>query len=122
LKGTLPWTLVFVGAQAAITVELLGVRSLPFAVGLYLPIELSATVLVGGLLSKIRRNESGILAASGLVAGDAIMGIVVAIFVASGAKTELLRALNLGDLGSALVFVILAWLFMRLIWRDKTEA
>ena len=122
LKGTLPWTLVFVGALAAITVELLGVRSLPFAVGLYLPIELSATVLVGGLLSKIRRNESGILAASGLVAGDAIMGIVVAIFVASGAKTELLRALNLGDLGSALVFVILAWLFMRLIWRDKTEA
>ncbi|RCW48164.1 MULTISPECIES: OPT family oligopeptide transporter [unclassified Halanaerobium] len=93
MKGTLPWTFIFIGAFSAVIVELFGIRSLPFAVGLYLPIHLSAPIIIGGLIKGIlnkqkdknqesfeRRREKGVLYASGLIAGDAVMGVVLAIF------------------------------------------
>jgi len=94
MTGDLPWSLVAIGATFGIMVELMGIPVLPFALGLYLPISLSSGVLVGGILRKIvdfkfRRNdaelkertERGILLSSGLVAGDALVGIVIAAFV-----------------------------------------
>ena len=88
MEGSLPWTLVLAGGFIAICVELLGAPALPFAVGLYLPLELSTPIMVGGLLAWIVtkiykgkemkiRNENGVLTASGLIAGDALMGIFV---------------------------------------------
>ena len=50
MGGNLPWTLVFIGVFIAIMVELLSIPVLPFAIGLYLPIELSACIMVGGIL------------------------------------------------------------------------
>ncbi|KAA3613493.1 MAG: oligopeptide transporter, OPT family [Planctomycetota bacterium] len=78
----LPWVLLFIGMAVAVVVELLGVPSLPFAVGLYLPFSLSASIFCGGLLRWLAERfrgrkaaEKGILAASGLIAGEALIGI-----------------------------------------------
>lgn len=91
LTGELPWALVFVGVTIAVFCELAGLPILPVALGLYLPIHLNTAILCGGIVrvlveKKFKKNEEqqktqvekGILLASGLVAGDALMGIVVA--------------------------------------------
>ncbi|KPK68044.1 peptide transporter [candidate division TA06 bacterium SM23_40] len=91
MTRTLPWALVFVGAAIAAVVELMRIPSLPFAVGLYLPISLSTPVMAGGLVRwgvgrvrdagvKKRRTDRGVLFASGLIAGGAVMGIILAFF------------------------------------------
>lgn len=89
MNQNLPWAPILVGAMIAIAVELLGISSLPFAIGLYLPLSLSAPIMTGGVVALIIRkmsrkdehktkNERGILFASGLVAGDALIGVAVA--------------------------------------------
>ncbi|HBN07382.1 MAG TPA: oligopeptide transporter, OPT family [Cyanobacteria bacterium UBA8530] len=99
MNGTLPWALVLVGCFASLTVELLGINSLAFAVGLYLPLGLSTSVMVGGLVrwvieqrleaskkkglsSAIAKSkvDNGVLIASGLIAGDALFGVVLALW------------------------------------------
>ncbi len=95
LTQSLPWTLVFIGAFMAACVELLGIPSLPFAVGLYLPIRLSTPIMTGGLVRLMvertrdaerrhARRERGVLFSSGLIAGGALMGIGVAALVNAG--------------------------------------
>ncbi|HZN95549.1 MAG TPA: OPT/YSL family transporter, partial [Myxococcales bacterium] len=90
LGGKLPWGLVLVGMFLAIIIELLGVASLPFAVGLYLPVSTSAGIFVGGMVRSLvdrKRSDSGssaefspgVLMASGLIAGGAIAGVVQSI-------------------------------------------
>ena len=85
----LPWNLVLIGMGIAAVVELLGVNSLPFAVGTYLPLSTSAPIFIGGCMKwlvtkkkKIQPEdeelESGALFSSGLIAGGALMGIVIA--------------------------------------------
>jgi putative OPT family oligopeptide transporter len=79
-EGTMPWILIFTGIFVALAVELLGIHSLPLAVGLYLPLELSTTIFIGGIVAGLVANtERGILFSSGLVAGDALMGVLLAI-------------------------------------------
>lgn len=93
MDGNLPWTLVFSGVGIAIVVEILGIPVLPFAVGLYLPIHLSTPMIVGGLIRLYfdkkkmssedeRKNkvENGILYSSGLIAGEGLVGILLAVF------------------------------------------
>jgi len=92
MEGDMPWTLLSIGAFAAIVVELLGANSLAFAVGLYLPIELSTPIMAGGLIraftekrftgnEKLERRERGVLYGSGLIAGAAIVGVIISILV-----------------------------------------
>ncbi|HXE71995.1 MAG TPA: oligopeptide transporter, OPT family [Candidatus Nitrosotenuis sp.] len=82
----LPWILLVIGMCFSLTVECMGIASLPFAIGLYLPLSLSTTIIFGGLIhwGIMRRlparahkaaNDKGLLAASGLVAGDALVGV-----------------------------------------------
>ena len=87
LNQQLPWTLVLVGIFIALMLELCGVSSLPFAVGVYLPISTSAPIFVGGLVrwatDKWRRDNHadfspGTFLASGYIAGGAIAGVLVA--------------------------------------------
>lgn len=91
MKQELPWGLVLIGALIAVTLELAGVASLPFAVGVYLPIQVSVPIFVGGAVrwcvDKIKRRSSaegemspGVLLSSGYIAGGAIAGVVVAFF------------------------------------------
>jgi len=90
LGGQLPWGLVLIGMLLAIVLELVGVASLPFAVGLYLPISTSAGIFVGGMVrfivDKVRKSSGseaefspGVLMASGLIAGGAIAGVLQSI-------------------------------------------
>jgi len=89
LTKKLPWDLILIGAAIAVFIELLGFRSLTFAVGVYLPISSTMPVFVGGLVRKIsdrvyRREPDaedepqGILYCSGLIAGASILGIAAA--------------------------------------------
>lgn len=89
LSQNLPWGLVIVGMGIAAVMELSGVRSLPFAVGAYLPLSVSSPIYVGGLIKlivdKIKKSDEeesdigpGALLSSGLIAGGALTGILIA--------------------------------------------
>ena len=86
LGGQVPWTLIMIGGAAAVIVEMLGLPALPFAVGMYLPLGLSTPIMVGGLIRWLidRRKKSqtehdpGVLTASGLVAGQGLIGVALA--------------------------------------------
>lgn len=91
MGGNLPWTLVGIGAFIAIVIEILGIPVLPVAIGLYLPVHLSTPMMVGGIVKlvidkkkslsdKERKDvdENGILYSSGLIAGEGIVGIILA--------------------------------------------
>ncbi len=92
LTHKLPWALVLVGIALALIMELVGVSSLPFAVGLYLPISTSTPIFIGGIIRKLvdRKRKDvenmeaeyspGVLLASGLIAGGAIAGLTQAVF------------------------------------------
>ncbi|MFZ4773303.1 MAG: OPT family oligopeptide transporter [Chlamydiia bacterium] len=84
LKGQLPVFFVMIGAFLGLVLALLRIPILPFAIGLYLPLSLSATIMLGGIISWLvhhfgRSTHKGILTASGLVAGDACMGVFIAL-------------------------------------------
>lgn len=88
--SSVPWALYGAGIFMALTLELIGVPPLAFALGMYLPIELNTPVLIGGLIAHLvstrsqddavnnARRERGTLIASGFIAGGAIMGVVSA--------------------------------------------
>jgi len=89
LSQNLPWGLVIVGMGIAAVMELSGVRSLPFAVGAYLPLSVSSPIFVGGLVKfivdKVKKSDEeesdigpGALLSSGLIAGGALTGILIA--------------------------------------------
>jgi putative OPT family oligopeptide transporter len=93
MTGNLPWIPIIVGCMLAAAIELVGISSLPFAIGLYLPLDLSTPIMAGGLTALIvrkmskedvakRREERGILFGSGLVAGDALLGVIIAGIIA----------------------------------------
>lgn len=92
MHSELPWLPIIVGGMIAFAVELLGISSLPFAIGLYLPLSLSTPLMTGGLVALLikkvskkdefkKKNEQGILFASGIVAGDALIGVLVAFMI-----------------------------------------
>ena len=87
LDGGLPWALVFAGAFLALCVEMMGLPTLAFAVGLYLPVHLAVPIMLGGLIrlmvekrflgpDRHDRRETGVLFSSGLIAGAALIGVV----------------------------------------------
>jgi uncharacterized oligopeptide transporter (OPT) family protein len=94
LDQQLPWALVGMGAGLAVIIELLGIPSLPFAVGVYLPVATMVPVYFGGFLRMIvdrakgserdleRRREQGILFGSGLVGGEGLFMVVIAAIAA----------------------------------------
>jgi putative OPT family oligopeptide transporter len=94
LAGELPWGLVLTGAGLAMGAMLCGVSGLAFAIGVYLPLATMAPLYVGGCVRALaergrspetaRRVDTGVLAASGLVAGEGLAGVLVAALVATG--------------------------------------
>ncbi|MBM3325494.1 MAG: oligopeptide transporter, OPT family, partial [Calditrichaeota bacterium] len=123
MDRNLPWDFVLVGMAIAAVIELLRLPSLPFAVGLYLPFALSAPIMAGGILraliEKKRRGdalkearENGVLFGSGLVAGEATVGVLIALLVygldkfpfLSGIKVPFTSGLPLPDLMSVIAF------------------
>ncbi|HVU88205.1 MAG TPA: oligopeptide transporter, OPT family, partial [Pirellulales bacterium] len=103
LQQKLPWELVFIGVLIAVTLELAGVPSLPFAVGVYLPIQSSVPIFIGGavrwIVDRIKGSSEaeadmspGVLLSSGYIAGGAIGGVLVAFF---GFAPTILDKMNL---------------------------
>lgn len=93
MTSKLPWALVIIGIAFGVMCELMKIPVLPFALGLYLPIYLSTGVVIGGIIRTLvdrkfknnteqlkKQTEKGILLSSGLVAGDALVGILIAVF------------------------------------------
>jgi putative OPT family oligopeptide transporter len=123
MNANMPWDLIFIGAASAVVMELLGVESLAVAVGIYLPVFTSMSVFLGGLVRwivtrKQREDaeadrdeiaERGILAASGLIAGESLIGILLAVL--AGAKIQLPTVQIFGNTGSLILYLLLAvWL------------
>ena len=96
MNADLPWTLVFIGVFISIVIEMLGIPVLPFAIGIYLPVQLNACIMVGGLVrlffDKMKKEEKvkkeivndGILFCSGMIAGEGIVGIILALLAVAG--------------------------------------
>ncbi len=96
MYGNLPWALVFVGVFIAAVTEVVGIPVLPFAIGVYLPVQLNACIMIGGLVrlafNKLKRNEEnkkeiindGILFCSGMIAGEGLVGIILALLAVVG--------------------------------------
>ena len=138
MDGNLPWALVFIGAFIAIAVEVIGISSLPVAIGLYLPLELSATIMLGGLIrlvvdkKKAKAGEkenadsaSGILFCSGMIAGEGLVGILLAIFAVVGidSKIDLSGTFTTGQIGGiAAIIVMILCIGYAAIGKSKKKA
>ena len=142
MEGNLPWALVFTGVFIAIIVEILGIPVLPFAIGLYLPIHLSTPIMAGGLIRFLlekkkyadekKKNDcvqSGILYTSGMIAGEGIIGILLAICAVIPFRKDFLsdfinisEVINLGNIGALVFFVLLLVSIMFFsIWNPKAK-
>ena len=96
MSAELPWNLVFIGVFLAVIVEIIGIPVLPFAIGVYLPVQLNACIMVGGLIrlffDRSKKEESkkktiisdGILYCSGMIAGEGLAGILLAVLAVFG--------------------------------------
>ena len=120
MNGNLPWSLIFIGVFIAVVFEIMGMPVLPVAIGLYLPLELSSTIMIGGLIRWItdrisdeKDNESGagggILFCSGMIAGEGIVGILLAILAVLGLtdRMNLSSVVNGGTIGGLVLLIVL---------------
>lgn len=140
MGGTLPWGLIFCGMGVAVVLEILRLPVLPFAVGLYLPIYLSTPIYIGGIIrwatekfffkDNTEKNKNsvdkGILYCSGMIAGEGIIGILLAVFAVVPFKGGSLLSfidlgIPLGNWGSILFFIlIVASVFFFSVKQKKT--
>lgn len=130
MTAQLPWTLVIIGAAIAGFCALSGIPILPVALGIYLPISLSSPVLIGGIIRRLVEHkfksdeiqkdysvDRGVLLASGLVAGDALIGILIAVLavleVNIGLGGILFPTVSQSNLLSFIMFMALgAWVYI----------
>ncbi|MFJ7638501.1 OPT family oligopeptide transporter [Peribacillus sp. NPDC097206] len=119
LGGDLPWTLIFIGTAIAITLEFFGLNSLSVAVGIYLPVHTSAPIMIGGFVryfverfskskeARKARVDRGTLFASGLIAGESLIGVLIAVLIAVGVKVPAVAVIA-SNLIPFLLFLALA--------------
>jgi putative OPT family oligopeptide transporter len=134
LAGALPWGLVLSGAGLSIGAMLCGVSGLAFAIGVYLPLSTMAAIYVGGCVRALverRRtpgsgaeSDPGVLAASGLVAGEGLAGVLVALLVVTGIASRSKAPLLPGLAGDAAVLlaVLLVGVFLLHAGRQRPAA
>ncbi|SHK53719.1 OPT family oligopeptide transporter [Paramaledivibacter caminithermalis] len=127
IGGHLPWIFVFVGVGIGIAIQVLGLPVLPVAIGLYLPIHLSSTIMIGGFIRGILDKElklvdeeddiikakinSGILYGSGLIAGEGLVGIALAVF--AWREIDLALNIHIGQIGALIFFTILTFTLVK---------
>ncbi len=115
IEGNIPFTLVSIGAIIGLLLRLLAIPILPFALGLYLPLSLTTPVMLGGLVSAFVKYRSkdkdvfqrGVLTASGLIAGDACTGVILAFVSVAGWQLATAQPF-LPDVFSLIIFILLA--------------
>ena len=138
MENNLPWGLIIIGVFIAITVELIGIPVLPFAIGVYLPVHLNACIMVGGLVrlafDKMKKEEKekeeivndGVLCCSGMIAGEGLVGILLAILAIIGVDKKIDLSAKLGlpaiasTIGSLVVFALLILCLLKMsIWKKR---
>lgn len=140
MENNLPWALVFIGVCLAIVVEILGIPVLPFAIGVYLPVQLNACIMVGGLVrlafekmkTDKKKKESiindGILYCSGMIAGEGLVGILLAVLAVFGVNNiiDISGILNLSpvvsSVASLVVFALMILTVLKFsLWRKRSD-
>jgi putative OPT family oligopeptide transporter len=124
LQANLPWGLVIVGASLSLVVMLLGIPALPFAVGVYLPAATMTPLFIGGCIRALvewnarrdgadpsARSEQGILLGSGFIAGEGLMGVMVALYAFTTSSKPAGFGIDLGEpFGSIVAMLIFSGL------------
>ncbi len=136
MGGNLPWALVFVGVFLAVMAEILRIPVLPFAIGIYLPIHLNACIMVGGIIrfafEKLKKPKEekdeivndGILFCSGMIAGEGLVGILLAILAIVGFDklidfSRFVPASLSGVISVAFFAVIILTLLKFTVWKKR---
>lgn len=133
MNAQLPWALILIGVFVAIVVEILKIPVMPFAVGMYLPFSLNAGIMCGGIVRFImeRRKapeeekkegiDRGILYTSGLIAGEGLMGVVLAVLAVVGVDkvVDVSGSFSIGNIGALVVFVLLLLSLVRVCLGGK---
>ena len=133
LDQDLPWALVGIGVGIALVCEIARIPSLPFAVGVYLPVSTMTPIFVGGLIrlwmersakdetTAANRRERGVLLGSGFVGGEGLLGVAIALVaVAKSRRPEGIGTEWLGNdvvamlVGAAAFAAVIVW-FLRLV-------
>ena len=134
MEGNLPWALVFIGVFIAIVIEILGISVLPVAIGLYLPLELTSTIMIGGVIrwfvDKKKKNKEenaeangGVLFCSGMIAGEGLIGILLAIFAVVGLEDviDLSSTFSTGIICGIVLMVIMILCILKSSLWSKNE-
>ena len=135
MGGKLPWTLVFIGVFLAIGLEILRIPVMPFAIGLYLPIYLNATIMIGGVVrmfvdgrknvddkKKEEQATDGTLYCAGMIAGEGLVGILLAILAVVNVSSvfDLSGSINLGNAGGVILMLLMILSLLKFsIWNKK---
>lgn len=138
MENNLPWALVFIGVFLAVAVEVVGIPVLPFAIGVYLPVQMNACIMAGGLIrlafDRMKKEEKekeeiindGILYCSGMIAGEGLVGILLALAAVFGIDQifDVSSRFSLPgfwqEIGSLAVFGLLILSVLRFsIWRKR---
>jgi len=140
MEGNLPWALVFIGVFLAVVAEIVGIPVLPFAIGIYLPVQLNACIMVGGLvrlaMDKMKRKEEekkeiindGVLFCSGMIAGEGLVGILLALLAVFGVDSVLNLSARFGipqivsDIGGLVLFAIIILTVLKFsLWKKRDK-
>ncbi len=138
MEGNLPWALVFIGVFIAVLVEIVGIPVLPFAIGVYLPVQLNACIMVGGLIrlvfDKLKKDKKekdaivndGILFCSGMIAGEGLVGILLALLAVFGVGSAIDLSAKLAipaavsNIGGLVLFgIIILTLLKFSLWKKR---
>ena len=133
MGGNLPWNLVFIGVFLAVGLEILRVPVMPFAIGLYLPIYLNASIMIGGVVRmlmdgrkkvdqkrKEEQSTNGTLYCAGMIAGEGLVGILLAVLAVFGINLSIADKLNLGNIGGIVLMIIMILSLLKFyLWKKK---
>lgn len=138
MENNLPWGLIIIGVFIAVVAEFIGIPVLPFAIGVYLPVHLNACIMVGGLVrlvfDKMKKDKEekeaivndGVLCCSGMIAGEGLVGVLLAVFAIVGIDKKIDLSSKLGlsamasNIASIAVFALLILCLLKMtIWRKR---
>ena len=134
MNEELPWAMILIGVFIAIVVEILKMPVMPFAVGMYLPFSLSAGIMAGGIVrifvekkkgteaEKKARTDRGLLFTSGMIAGEGIVGILLAVFAVVKIDSKIILPFHLPQVGSLVLYIaLLVLLYVVCMKADKEK-
>ncbi|MBR2454708.1 MAG: oligopeptide transporter, OPT family [Clostridia bacterium] len=140
MGGNLPWGLVLIGVCIALVVELIGIPVLPFAIGVYLPVQLNACIMIGGVIrlamEKLKKSEDekkeiindGVLFCSGMIAGEGLVGILLALLAVFGVDkfVDLGSRFNIPTpvltIGGIVLFAIIIFTVLKFsLWKKREK-